>query len=566
MYNNTPFGGEQAGTFPNMPAVQPGPPIQAGPPTQPGRRIAPWQAILAIVLSVAIVVELIVFALMTGFPQSLLSRTSPVAVATPTVRPTQAQTLKAVFHTAACPFKVGAGIVEGQTLICGYVTVPENRAVHNGRTVRLAVATFKATPGKADPDPVLRLDGGPGGPSLASFAVYVTGATYKLFVYDHDLIMFDQRGTGYSQPSLNCPELIKLQYATISQHLSRPESERMQVQAARACHDRLVQSGIDLNAYTTQQNAADVQDIIHALGYKQMTLYGVSYGTRLALTVMHLYPAVVHASVLDSVYPPQENRTGLVASSTRSFNVLFQGCAANPTCNSHYPGLKSVFYKLVNDLNAHPISFQTTNTTSGVSYTASFAGDDLVFWLFSALYATSLIPQLPAAIFGIRNHDYTLLSQIYGEVEFDDTFSYGLFYSVTCGEDWAFLTQQDIPTAVQQAVPEAQPAYANELQQEYDICQLWNVKQVPRDQKQAVSSNLPTLVLSGEYDPITPPDNGKLTAQTLPHSYYFLFPGQGHGEELSSQCSDSIISDFEDNPNQQPPGGCISGMTEPAFA
>ncbi|MBA2284995.1 MAG: hypothetical protein H0W02_05910, partial [Ktedonobacteraceae bacterium] len=86
MYNNTPFGGEQTGTLPNMPAVQPGPPMQSGPPTQPGGRMAPWQVVLAIVLSAALVVELIAFALMTGFPQSLLGRTSPAAIVTPTTR------------------------------------------------------------------------------------------------------------------------------------------------------------------------------------------------------------------------------------------------------------------------------------------------------------------------------------------------------------------------------------------------------------------------------------------------------------------------------------------------
>jgi len=110
-----------------------------------------------------------------------------------------------------------------------------------------------------------------------------------------------------------------------------------------------------------------------------------------------------------------------------------------------------------------------------------------------------------------------------------------------------------------------QPAWAVELQQEYDICRMWNVKRLPAVQKQAVTSNISTLILSGEYDPITPPANGSLTAQTLKHSYYFLFPGMGHGEEYSAPCADTIISAFEDNPAQKPNSSCLSQMSEPAF-
>jgi pimeloyl-ACP methyl ester carboxylesterase len=80
-----------------------------------------------------------------------------------------------------------------------------------------------------------------------------------------------------------------------------------------------------------------------------------------------------------------------------------------------------------------------------------------------------------------------------------------------------------------------------------------------------VTSNLATLILSGEYDPITPPENGKLVAQTLTDSAYFLFPGMGHGEEYNAECTDAIITAFEDNSVQKPSGACIRLMSEPDF-
>jgi pimeloyl-ACP methyl ester carboxylesterase len=541
-----------AGPVSVPPANTPG----SGPPRPPapGRKRPRGLLIAGVVLTVIVLLA----AGIAGVSNLPTHRSTTQATATPV--PTQPGHPTSAFQSAPCPFQPGTGIVEGQQVTCGYVTVPQNRNVNDGRTVKLALAIFKAphylkTP---DPDPVLRLDGGPGGPSLTDWASYITATNYDRFIFDHDLIMFDQRGTGYSTPSLKCPELISLQY-------SPSGSQQDYEQAARTCYNRLVAQGIDLNGYNSLQNAADVRDLIHALGYQQMTLYGVSYGTRLALTVMRLYPSVVHAAVLDSVYPPNHNRTDLPLDAQRVFRVFFQGCAKDASCTAKYPDLEHVFYTLVNTLNAHPISFDTVDPATNRQYTVSLGGDDLIGWLFGTLYVTSLIALLPQTIYQIRAHDYRQLASLYGPIMFDDTFSDGMFYSTTCSEDWAFLTQQDIVRSLQGITPQIAKVFGLDEQEEYDICQFWKVQAVPAAQKLPVSSNLPTLVLAGEYDPITPPANAQEVAQDLSHSYYFLFPGQGHGQEYSSECSDEIISAFEDTPNLRPSGACISQMTEPAF-
>lgn len=532
-------------------------------PPAPRHKRPSGLAIAGVVLVVIVLLAVVIAGILNLFGRRSITNATvtPVPTKATSLPTTQPGRPTSAFQSAPCPFQLGSGIVDGQQVNCGYVTLPENRNVNNGRKVKLALAIFKApqymkTP---DPHPVLRLDGGPGGPSLDNWAHYVTSANYNTFIFDHDLIMFDQRGTGYSTPSLKCPELISLQDASLE------GGQQTYEQAARTCYNRLVAQGIDLNGYNSLQNAADVRDLIYALGYRQMTLYGVSYGTRLALTVMRLYPSVVHASVLDSVYPPDHNRNDLPSDAQRVFNTLFQGCAKDASCNAKYPNLESVFYKLVDTLNAHPVSFNTVDPTTNNSYTVSFAGNDLIGWLFSTLYVTSFIPALPQTIYQIRAHNYSQLSYLYGSVTFDDTFSDGMFYSTTCSEDWAFLTKQDITRSLQGITPHIAAVFGLFEQQEYDICQFWKVQAVPASQKLPVLSNLPTLVLSGEYDPITPPSNGQEVAQELSHSYYFLFPGQGHGEEYSSACSDQIISAFEDNPDQQPSGTCISKMAEPAF-
>ena len=461
--------------------------------------------------------------------------------------PRQAST---AFQQVHCPFPLGAGLVEGQDVTCGFLTVPQDRSLLKSPTLRLAVAIFHTPSSQRDPDPVLFLSGGPGDALLQIMGPTLNSANLAYLLQNRDLILFDQRGVGYSQPSLRCLD----------------SEDVLALTGVRACHDRLVKSGIDLNAFTTLEDSADVHDLVRALGYQQVNLEGVSYGTRLALTVMRLFPADVRSVVLDSTFPPQAN---LVADSyhaaIRAFDVLFHSCEADPHCNATYPHLQAIFYQLVTDLNRSPITFQATSQT-GKSVGVHFTGNDLVLWLRQSLYYTWVIPQLPSAIFQIRNHDYTQLASIYGK-SINETASQGLHYSVQCGDDVAFTTLHALQTSVQGPPHQAQPALLDMGLFGFSICQSWKVKSVPAVQKEPVTSSIPTLILQGEYDPVSPPANGMLTAKTLTKGYFFLFPGVGHyvlGSKASN-CPNDITNAFLDNPAEKPDASCISNMFEPFF-
>lgn len=553
----------QSGYIPPQQTLPPGyipPPTLTPRPPRPRltRNKSSLLTIGGVVLVVLILLGVILGALLRQGGSSSTA-TTPVSSSSPSSslgKPT------AAFQSTSCPFAADPNLLQSQQLSCGYVTVPEDRNVKNSKKIKLAVAIFKPQQyiNSVDPAPVIRLDGGPGGPSLSGWAQAITGSNIRTFIFNHDVVMFDQRGTGYSTPSLNCTESASLRGSSQDSGITTYE------QAMRACYNRLTSQGIDLNGFNSLQNAADVADIIHALGYQQMTLYGVSYGTRLALTTMRLYPSVVRATVLDSVYPPNHNRAELAAGAQRVFDVLFKGCAQDANCNAKYPDLQTAFYTLVDQLNAHPISFYTVDATTNQQYTITFSGDDLISWAFSALYATSLIPAIPEIIYQIKAHDTFLLAYTYSLISFDDTLSEGLFYSTECGEDWPFLTSQNVTQSEQGIEPHLAKVFGQEdEQQEYNICQFWKVNKVPDAQKQAVVSNIPTLIATGEYDPITPPTSGQDAAKTLSHSYFFEFPGQGHGQLYSSPCSTQIISTFEDNPTVKPDGSCISQMRGPQF-
>jgi pimeloyl-ACP methyl ester carboxylesterase len=144
---------------------------------------------------------------------------------------------------------------------------------------------------------------------------------------------------------------------------------------------------------------------IESLGYRQVNLDGVSYGTRLALTVMRLFPADIRSVPLD-LTPAGQRLHRLTGCPQRAFNTLFRGCAANLYCNQHYPHLQAVFSCLVSDLNQHPVPVQVTDPQSG-KLMSGLTGDDLVSGLRSALYQTTLIPKLPRLIYQIAHHDYS---------------------------------------------------------------------------------------------------------------------------------------------------------------
>lgn len=173
-----------------------------------------------------------------------------------------------VYERADCPFDSDADVE------CGYLTVPENRTKADSPLIQLAVAILYAPDGSTEL-PIVFLEGGPGGSSLAEFSAEEWDFP---FTRNRDLIFIDQRGTGYSIPTLDCPELSDETY-DLSQE--NPEMD---------CRERLVAEGVDLTAYNTTENAADIAALRSALDIEAWDLLGVSYGTRLALDVMRFHP------------------------------------------------------------------------------------------------------------------------------------------------------------------------------------------------------------------------------------------------------------------------------------
>jgi len=192
----------------------------------------------------------------------------PLLTPTPAIIPYQP-----TFEPAPCAFPVPRGYDPE----CGYLVVPENRARSDTRQIRLHVAIFRNRTGIPNADPVIKISGGPGSSGLNT-AGYLLGTGMDAVLERRDFIMFDQRGTGYSLPRLDCPERVQIAPALLGGRLSAEESAQAIIDAFRRCRERLTAEGLDLTAYHSAASAADINDLRLALGYNQLNLMAFPMG------------------------------------------------------------------------------------------------------------------------------------------------------------------------------------------------------------------------------------------------------------------------------------------------
>ncbi len=462
----------------------------------------------------------------------------------------------AAFEPAPCMFKFPVFSFVPPNLFgfkCGYVTVPLRHDDPTGPTIRLAVAVLPGTNPNPAPDPLFVAQGGPGGSSLELFPLMMLGSSLRT---DRDIVIFDQRGTLYSEPNLLCPELDRLAQETIELDLSDEEAENRSLAAYQACGERLREAGVNLAAFNSLENAADVDSVRQALGYDKINFYGVSYGTLLGQHYLRLYPASLRSLILDAVVPTQGSFIAAAAqTANRAFKEMANLCASDTACNAAYPNLEATIYEVMTALNETPATVPVTNPDTGHTYQAVVNGDMFLNAVFLAMYEPSLISALPALVFNTRAGDYHLLSTLLPLAIFQPTFSAGMYQTVVCAEEANFDPAQ-MPLA-------GVPPQLAEMMQKGNVnliktCRLWKIPSLGPEVDQPVTSSVPTLLLSGRFDPITPATNAATVVQTLKNGYAYTFPNTSHGAFFSSQCASQMVEDFLNNPTSAPVSGCLA--------
>jgi pimeloyl-ACP methyl ester carboxylesterase len=437
---------------------------------------------------------------------------------------------------------------------CGYVTVPEQHRNPTGPTIRLPVAIRRATGFDTKPDPLFLAQGGPGGSAFELFSMILPNTP---IAQERDIVIFNQRGTVYAQPELVCTELREALPHLLT--LPPDEGDPQYIKLLGDCYQRLQNEGVNVSAYNSLENAADVDAIRQALGYDEYNFYGVSYGTLLGLHLMQNHPNHLRSVILDSVVPPQVNFILQAGhSENRIYDELFQACRENPTCATQYPNLEERFWAVVEQLNQTPTTLSIIHPDTGEKVKVYLNGDLLLDMLYMSFYIPGNYATFPKLVANLEKGDYIILEQIVPLFLFDNTFSEGMYYAVICAEDADFDPSQ---ADLNDLRPQLVGKIGYELQTYLDSCAVWPVDPLPPGIDAPVVSDVPTLLLSGRFDPITPPEFAAAAANTLETAYNIVDPFASHGVAFDHDCINQIVQDFLNQPGTEPDSTCLNSLT-----
>jgi pimeloyl-ACP methyl ester carboxylesterase len=480
------------------------------------------------------------------------------------------------FKVAPCPADQ-AKTLASLNAICGKLTVPMKRNEVSKGKVRLPVVIVPSKSQPPQPDPIVYMAGGPGANAIAQAQDLVNvGLNQK-----RNLIIMNQRGVAYTEPDLACPEIDGAYAEALGLPSDSQAAMTMHVAATKACHDRLTAAGVDLSAFNTSENAADFADLRQALNLEQWNVYGLSYGTTLALSLLRDHPAGIRSLIIDAVLPPAAVSLGWTwTNANEAINNIFRACADQPACAAKYGDLSTKFTAQVQKLEAQPLTLTVTVPGTKTSTKVVLDGGALVNWLGSLPDAVVPLTSVPAAISALTQEHPTQIAEARSMAANPSAIGavgYGLMYGVICGEWVPFEPASQILTQGQLAFPAYPKSVLSQpmgLTFMTEDCAVWDVPRAPASVRQVTISTLPSLVLNGSFDGKSAPQWGIYAAGTLQNSTTVTVPGSGHGALFGIQmppnapahgCVQNIVASFLAKP-EHPDTSCAASLTAPPFA
>ncbi len=463
-------------------------------------------------------------------------------------------------ETGKCAWDLPKGQKEGETVRCGALIVAEQHANPTGRTIRLPFMVFKSASATPAADPIIYIEGGPGGSASTFISDYLPDELDAI-IANRDLIVFEQRGVGKAEPALDCPEIAEVALRDAVVYLSASEATDHQVAAALACKDRLAGQGITLAAYNSAEGAADINDLRAQLGYDKLDLLGVSYGTRVALTVMRDFPGIVRSAVLDSTVPLQANTLeDDGANFDRSLKLLFVACIVDASCGVKYPNIARDFTAVFTALNDKPLTVPVKDKKAGKEIPVVVDGNSVVGLISEILYYDQALKIIPPMIDELTRRESAITKAIITLLGVTGPdISHGAYFSVQCAEEIPFNDQEKALANTQTLAPELRENFREGVRGAYLVCAQWPAPTPNPVETQPVTSDIPSLVLSSANDPATPPMYGEATVQTLPKGFLIPFPGLGHSIlGNGGECGLNTILAFINTPTTKPPTDCVA--------
>lgn len=438
-----------------------------------------------------------------------------------------------------------------EELLCGKLTVFENRKTRTGRTIDLNILVLPALDQRNKAEPLFDLAGGPGAASTDASDFYAgPGKEYRR---RHDVVLVDQRGTGQSN-RLSIP-----QEKTPQHYLS----EMYPIEYVTEMRHELEQRA-DLKQYTTSIAMDDLDDVRAWLGYDKINLLGLSYGTRAALIYMRQHPQHVHSVILMGV-APTDLRMPLhhSESAARAMDLLLGECEQDAACRAAFPQIRDDWKNVLAQLEQQPARVEYSPPKSApptpVEIQRGVFAEKIRTWMYDRDQAA----RIPLIVHRAAEGDFGPFLQQAIAPSIPDFVADGMYLSVTCAEDVPFIDQQEAAK-----LNENNPFGNYRVFQQTRACGMWPRGDIPADFVEPVRSNAPVLIFSGNLDPVTPPKYAEQVAKFLPNSRHVVIPEGGHGPfGLSNlNCLDRIAIDFMDRGDlKNIDASCVERMARPPF-
>ncbi len=411
---------------------------------------------------------------------------------------------------------------------CGYLTVALDPDNPDGDTIELFVAVVEALAEQPARDPLVVISGGPGEAATRFYAT-AEGAFARI-VRNRDIVLVDQRGTGRSAP-LHCNT------GQDDVFLSGAGVDEM-IEESVKCLEGLDH---DPRFFTTSVAVRDLERVREALGYDEVNLYGVSYGTRVAQHYLRRFPGHTRRVILDSVVPPSVALGPAVAlASQAALDALFDRCDADAGCTEAFPNLAERFDAVLQRLREEPVAIVVDHPRTGESMDAMVDHWMLIGVVRLLVYHPQTASLLPVLIDSVDRGDYgALATQAFVITEGIEDLAVGLNNAVVCTEDIPFVRDVDYDALA--------ATYMGTAFMEVVIgtCEHWPRGFLDDDLRKPLTSDKPALILAGELDPITPPDYARQAAAGLSNAVEVVGRGQGHGM-LVVGCAPRLMADFLD--------------------
>jgi pimeloyl-ACP methyl ester carboxylesterase len=450
------------------------------------------------------------------------TQTSPAAKA-------DAGTLRTLGSLAFKPCSLPSPSPRGEPLEaqCTTFAVPEDRSKPGGRSIALNIAWIPPrNTGDPATDPVFFLAGGPGQAAVATFPALAP--VFNDVMKDRGIVLVDQRGTGKSNP-LNCKNEASEQFG------SDPAAARTWIEGCIA----ELSAKADLRRYTTTDAVADLDAVRKAIGADKINLIGVSYGTRMAQQYTLRHPQHVRTVTLDSPVPNTLGLGNIFAGNLDSaLQAQFALCKESPACKGRMGDPRAELQSVLTRLRANPVQVTYRDGSTGEEVTETMTADHVAGLVRMYSYMPAAGALLPQLIHEASQGRYANLMALAKMMQSDmqDAMSMGMQMSVICTEDAASMVTraEDADTVLGNRMVEAMAA----------MCQAWPKGDKPADFNTPLKGDLPVLVLTGEFDPVTPPRYGEQIANTgLPNARWLNLKGQGHNV-IGAGCMPKLFAQF----------------------